>query len=266
MHVEQLEQKGIIKRASLTPTDIMIIELKDPSLGGQQESEQPCGGRSDFSKWSLEASKYGLYLFASLFGKSEQEVIDLVYREINRRVLEEIILRHLNDKIGPAKLHKEDYYFMDKILDGDDNGLSFKYNLSYPIIGIGAPTETMLKYLRKYINGEVLIPQYANVANAVGAISGNVIVRETAMIKVGEETNYKIFTRNLQDYATDLKEATQKAIDILEQIATKKAYLSGAISPSLKILAKDKVSRTSDGAFLFIERNIRCEVKGSAVI
>ena len=247
LHVDRLEQKGIIKRASLTPTDIMRIE-------------------GDFSKWSLEASKYGLSLFSALFGKSEQEVIDLVYKEINRRCLEEIILRHLNDKIGKAKLHREDYYFIDKILDENHKGLSLNYNLSYPIIGIGAPTETMLKNLRKYIYGEVIIPEYANVANAVGAISGQVVVRENAIIKVGEETNYKIFTRNLQDYATDLEEATDKAIALLEKLATEKAKLSGAISPSLKIVAKDKVSRTADGAFLFIERNIRCEAKGSAVI
>ena len=247
LHVDKLEQKGIIKRASLTPTDIMRIE-------------------GDFSKWSLEASKYGLYLFASLFGKTEQEIIDSVYKEINRRVLEEIILRHLNDKLGKSKLHKEDYYFIDKILAEDNTGLTLNYNLSYPIIGIGAPTGTMLKFLRNYINGEVLIPEYANVANAVGAISGQVIVREAAMIKVGEETNYKIFTRNKQDYATDLEEATQKAIDLLENLALEKAKLSGAVSPSLKIIAKDKISRTSDGAFLFIERNIRCEAKGSAVI
>ena len=247
LHVDRLEQKGIVKRASLTPTDIMRIE-------------------GDFSKWSLDASKYGLYLFSALYGMSEDEVITAVYKEINRRCIEEIILRHLNDNIGKAKVHREDFYFIDKILDEDKIGLNVSYNLSYPIIGIGAPTETMLKNLRKYINGDVLIPEYANVANAVGAVSGQVVVRENAIIKIGEETNYKIFTRNLQDYGTNLEEATQKAVGLLEKLATEKAKISGAMSPSLKIIAKDKVSRTADGAFLFIERNIRCEAKGSAVI
>ncbi|MBQ0105306.1 MAG: hypothetical protein KBT47_04625, partial [Armatimonadetes bacterium] len=247
LHTDRLEEKGIIKRATLTPTDIMAVE-------------------GMFDKWNLNASSLGLNVFSKLYGKDEKQTVKDVYREINRRLLKEIILRHLNDKLGKASLSEEDMFFIDKILDEDREGLSVRYRLDYPIVGIGAPTDTMIRFLEKYIDAEIINPEYAGVANAVGAVSGQVIVKENATIKAGEETNYKIWTRNRQEFASDLEEATEKAVAILEKTATEKAVSAGASAPSLRIIAKDRLSTTSDGTQVFIERNIRCEAKGSAVL
>jgi len=247
LNIDKLEKKGVVKRVSLTPTDIMHID-------------------GDFNNWNKEASKLALSIFAKLYGKDEDTIKDLIYKEINKRILSEIISRELSDEIGKGiHISKESYYMIDKILNNDSTGLSVKFSLEYPIVGIGAPTKTMFKNLEKYINAKIIVPKDADVANAVGAISGKVVVKENAIIKQGVVSNYIIFTRNKRIEANSLEEATNIATNIIEENSLLKASYAGAINPSIKICAKDNISTTSDGGKLFIERNVYGVASGSAV-
>jgi len=87
--------------------------------------------------------------------------------------------------------------------DDEDAGRWFFYNSLYhthphletsirlrqPIIGIGAPAGIVLPAVAEALHTELVLPQHHEVANAVGAVAGSVMVEEELLIypKVSRE-------------------------------------------------------------------------------
>jgi hypothetical protein len=58
--------------------------------------------------------------------------------------------------------------------------------IDYPLIPVGAPTPVLFPQLQNALGQKIEISEYASVANALGAIAGDVMLQETAAIRIGE--------------------------------------------------------------------------------
>ena len=102
-----------------------------------------------------------------------------LYRVIAGFVLERRLKKPLNEPVSLGL-----GYFG----AGDEIEVDFKLKL--PLVGIGAPTGVMLPYAAKKLGAECVLPEDFGVANAVGAITGSVVVR-----RVGHHRLHRPFLR-----------------------------------------------------------------------
>jgi hypothetical protein len=143
----------------------------------------------------------------------------------------------------------------------DDLGRWFFYNSLYPthphletsirlrcpIIGIGAPAGLFLGNVARALHTELILPKYHEVANAVGAIAGSVMVEEEILVyprlsESGLEVlAYYVQASDERAEFEELEAALGHARRLSHERALGAAIRSGADNPQVL------VTETSDG-------------------
>ncbi len=174
LHVAQvgageLLRQEIIGKSGLTPTDLLHVE-----------------GR--YAPWNVEAASLALTTFSRFLFQEPAEICRHVWARMTETVVHAIVT-FLTGKMLPPPTAKR---------SGNDRdlGLWFFYNSLYsthpqletslrlrqPIIGIGAPAGILLQGVAAALHTELILPEHHQVANAVGAIAGSVMVTEEILI------------------------------------------------------------------------------------
>lgn len=161
IYSDRLEKLGILIKSKVTPTDVMTL-------------------RGDFKEFDVRAARLGLRILAFQMDMEVQDLMDRImdmaserlYRVIAGFVLERRLKKPLNEPVSLGL-----GYFG----AGDEIEVDFKLKL--PLVGIGAPTGVMLPCAAKKLGAECVLPEDFGVANAVGAITGSVVVEELVTIK-----------------------------------------------------------------------------------
>ena len=242
----RLEACGMVKRAALTPTDLLHVT-----------------GR--FTRWDVDASKRALEIFASMYGRPADEVLKLTMLAVTRRLFDEIVRREVSWENRKLQDLPEDWKFLlDKAFDGDDRGIGISLSLSRPVIAIGAPAEALVPEVSKHLRAEILVPEHADVANAIGAIGSEIIVRDEILIRPGHLSNYVLHGAEERIEFAELEKATLRAIDISRARARKRAIEAGAIAPEVTVSRSDRAGSVSDGGQIFLERRVTAVASGGA--
>ncbi|SFA72792.1 N-methylhydantoinase A/oxoprolinase/acetone carboxylase, beta subunit [Acetitomaculum ruminis DSM 5522] len=253
--VERLEKEGIIMYAGLTPTDMMHI-------------------KGDFSEFDTEAAKIAAtYVGNCLRPKLNcDEIAELSYK---------MVMKKLYVNISRALLEAEDKYFrrngvdegtihyLEKSFDDNyenENKTFFKdtINLNCDIIGIGAPIKIFLPKVCQLLNAKLYIPEHYEVANALGAINGNIIVNETIEIRPVIGGGYTMYSSEENIYFSELNDAKQKAIEILKKETYEKAVERGAGKNNIefKIEINDGRTMSKEMVRVFTESHVTVTALG----
>ncbi|MFH2115918.1 MAG: hydantoinase/oxoprolinase family protein [Spirochaetota bacterium] len=184
----RMESLGIIQRATLTPTDILHV-------------------KGSFTRWNVQAARLGLRLFARAMDLSDEALAELVLETFIRQSTEHLVghllrqsaalvqdgaavrysgarLPHFaaghsgvsrsgfqrsgNHRNGAGAL--DDGILQLMLSNQDHLGLRIAPSYQHPLIVIGAPAEAFAPGLAKRLGAKLVIPEHADVANAVGAI------------------------------------------------------------------------------------------------
>jgi N-methylhydantoinase A/oxoprolinase/acetone carboxylase beta subunit len=73
------------------------------------------------------------------------------------------------------------------LTDGHNSDLGFTLTLRQPVVAIGAPVEAYMPRVAEQLHTQLIIPRYAEVANAVGAVAGGVVQRQRVIISPLED-------------------------------------------------------------------------------
>lgn len=224
----RLEQHGIIMRSGLTPTDIMHLT-------------------GDFSSWDKEAARMGAEIMAFQLSISLDELIYKVNRLIKERlyynivkmlienekedILKDPITSQFKDLIMMS--YKDDKYNTCHKKDQNVKGfIECCFSTDLALIGIGAPIHIYLPDVAKLLKAECIIPDNASVANAVGAITGNVTVEEKVIIRPKYESagldGYTCYSSVNRKEFSDYNEALNWSKFEASKIAREKALARGA--------------------------------------
>jgi hypothetical protein len=169
--IQELVRNEVIGKSGLTSTDLMHIE-------GQYEN------------WDRQAAVHAWKVFCQFQFKDPDELRQAVWTQMSEMIVHAVVT-FLSER--PLQLSDRQ-----RSLDGadDDMGRWFFYNSLYrvhprlettirlrtPIIGIGAPAGIFLPAVAEALHTELLLPEHYQVANAVGAIAGSVMVEEELLI------------------------------------------------------------------------------------
>ncbi|CVK18082.1 hydantoinase/oxoprolinase family protein [Sporomusa sphaeroides] len=171
LNLQHLVDLGILARVSLTPTDILHAS-------------------GIYDQWNREAAKLGVEILATRTKESSEEFI----RRASEQIVNDLCITCLQSLIGcegqsmRIKSTPHIMYFMQKALSPErDQSFDCSFTINMPVIGIGAPVRAWLPAMAEKMNTGLIIPEHAEVANAVGAATGKIMETVKVLIKPGEK-------------------------------------------------------------------------------
>jgi len=220
-NVSRLVKEGAVQICGLTPTDVMHI-------------------KGDFNKFSAEASMLGIQYAAFNLDMKAEKFCERVYDEIKRRLYVNIVEALLENKSGSYMKNKvsedlrrfiNESYEMAKN-DLENNLVSASFKTDFVLTGVGAPIRIFLGEVAKMLGTRAVVPEHFEVANALGAVVGNINAAVAVEIKpnysAGGITGYTVFGIGETKIFDDIREAEAFALSEAEGGARAEARKRGA--------------------------------------
>lgn len=215
--ISRLEREGIVMRCGLTPTDMMHA-------------------KGDFNLFDGEASLFALEYLSSRLQQPEDRLADLVYDLVKERLYFNIVRMLLEDQNPDYKRDGLDYH-MERLIHESwkqfkqpdpKQFLRLSFQMPATLVGVGAPIHLFLPDVAQALNTKAVIPENAGVANALGAIVGNVSATVEIHVKPDPDGGYIVFGKEENTYTPDYQEALNIATEEAKRAAVEEAKKRGA--------------------------------------
>lgn len=223
LQADALIRRGFIEQATLTPTDLLHVT-----------------GRMD--TWCVEAARQMVEYACELFSLDADTFAEKTLDRVVDRMVEEAII-FLGSQTDSQQLpgQIEDPWgrrLVNEAIKPKSPYLAVTIASRIPVIGIGAPADIFVKRIAQSLHASFILPQYAPVANAVGAVAGSVIVEKEAIVYARESSGVRIYVVQIEGANTEFAE-DQDANDYAEQTAIKcaqkAAAAAGAVDPRVMV-------------------------------
>jgi N-methylhydantoinase A/oxoprolinase/acetone carboxylase beta subunit len=243
--LSMLERWRAVQRSGLTPTDILHVT-------------------GIFQAWDKESAERALRFFCerSRFDVSTflQNLAETLDRLLGARILELLLPPSVRDLDGCS------FYdlFLDQCFRRSHriDPLQFALSVKDKIIGIGAPAHAFLPSVAEKLGTQAVIPFYAGVANAIGAITSAILVSEEALIRPSRG-RFRVYGATGTATFPTLEEATDHGKRILHDLASQKAKRAGADLVEVVIEEKEDWAPITGGDTVFIEKRMIARAMGN---
>jgi len=146
-------------------------------------------------------------------------------------------------------------------LAGYSDLIKVNVGISKKIIGLGASAPTYYPAVGAELNCEVILPEYAGVANAIGAVVGKIVMRESGVISSPSEGKYLVHLDGKPVNFTSEAEALKVLEEKLTEKSIQKAKEAGAVNVTVNIDREIKTANIENRA-VFVEANVLVEASG----
>ncbi|MDD3041753.1 MAG: hydantoinase/oxoprolinase family protein [Methanosarcinaceae archaeon] len=190
--LDSLIQKRAIQSIGFTPTDALHV------LG-------------DYTEWDTEASLIGANKLARFTHLDARKFCSHVKHEVARNMVYSLMSFILEGRGKDG---------IKKMLEGK---LPVQYKLDIPIVLLGGPVKAYYYEIKSMIDAEIVIPEYANVGNAVGALMSKGIKRVEILIRPesmeNPDRNFLVFfpagRKKFEDYRVAMEYAHKIGKDLV---------------------------------------------------
>ncbi|MGD9497345.1 MAG: DUF1638 domain-containing protein [Armatimonadota bacterium] len=246
LNTRRMEERGVVQRAALTPTDLLHYT-------------------GEFTAWDVAAARAGVEAFAQLYGAAPDEIVRLVWARITRMLALLVIAEELGQEDLEAQAVDSPALraLLERMLapvQGEPLGLAPRYGR--PIVGIGAPAEAFVPALAERLGCQVLIPEHAEVANAIGAIVSHVSASEVVAVRPSEYDAFTVYAPSGRREFESLSEAAAFAAQEAARTARERALAAGAATPRVELRVDRRVGRLATGEEQIIEVSVRATAMG----
>lgn len=215
-----LMERGIIARAALTPTDLLHLN-------------------GAYAPWSQRAAEKAATLYGRICNRSIASLTERVMTMMAERIVEEIVsfLSGQTLQRAPAYVGADDLgaWLFEENLYGRHPYLASRISLKMPIVGIGAPAAIFLPQVAQMLDAQLLLPAHYEVANAVGAVAGSVMVNREAWVfpqmRELQVLGYFVQSGGRRARFASMETALRHARETLGAEVRQAAEMAGAASP-----------------------------------
>lgn len=246
--LDRLVNRGLVLKSGFTPSDAAHV------LGLH-------------SAWDKVAAEKAAALVARLrdrrgdaFAASPKEVAKRTIERLVRQSAETLLVAAIgDDPVLPASLAAT-------LLDAANRETSHPLvetglSLRLPVIGLGASAHIYYPDIAKRLGTTAIVPEHAGVANAIGAVVGQVRVTADATILPTPDDTFRFYHAGApRDFPT-LEAAVAEAEKVLTAEGMEKAAEAGARDIKTRFHRKDNVARI-EGRDLLIESALRITAYG----
>jgi N-methylhydantoinase A/oxoprolinase/acetone carboxylase beta subunit len=191
--IESLEARGLALRAGFTPTDALHV------LG-------------HFERWEAEASRLGAELLVAQTDLSPEVFCERVVADVSNRVTTALVSKVLSDEatlpegssepssrgLRPSSAEVLRPEGLAEVWEREPSAgallgralgnvpgsdLDCQLRLRQPVVAVGAPVEAYLPRVARQLDTELIVPLYAEVGNAAGAVAGGVVQQLRVIIR-----------------------------------------------------------------------------------
>jgi len=251
--LERLVSRGLVMISGVTPSDASHV------LGRQKD-------------WDGKAAELALALFARQRVGTGNRLADgpaamarMIVDQLTHQTAEALLTVAFAedsadwDGATPAALAR--HVLVRRGLDHHRGLMALDAGVNLPVVGLGASAGNYYRAVGKRLNTRMILPEHAGVANALGAVVGQVSIRQSGTITCPATGRYRVhFTDGPQDFAS---EAT--AITALETALTTaartQAHDAGAEGIRITV-SRDIRQSTVEGRQVFIEAEIQVTASG----
>ena len=249
--LEQLVARGLVRIAGVTPSDAAHV------LGL-------------LADWDGVAAEKGLRLLARRrTGRGERFAPDAA--TLARMVVDQLTAQTVDCLLEAA--FAEDGGFADTPevlarhaltragLRGHQGVIALQARLAVPVVGLGASAATYYPAVGALLHTRMVLPAHAGVANAIGAVVGQISQRATGIVTSPAEGRFTAhLPAGLVHFTTS--DAAMAAMEAaLEADATSRARAAGAVDLRLT-RTRDVQEATIEGRVMFIEGKISVTAAG----
>ncbi len=248
----RLRKRGIINVAAFTPTDALHV------VGA-------------FNKWNPQHAKNAAKLMCRLIERQSDKEIDI--KHFSQHIINLVVEKTCRVLLETTVLHTYDQASLSKDLSADrlssvlleqpeniffDSKIRFKQ----PIIAIGAPAAMFYPQVAERFSTQCIVPQHADVCNAVGAATSRVLQKVHGLITSPSEGLFRVHSGDQIKDFNDLDSALEYGKSFCQQQAMNNAINAGGEDIKTKISHKE-VFVTGPGEHqLFIESKIVATAEG----
>ncbi|MQB45627.1 hydantoinase/oxoprolinase family protein [Rhizobium sp. ICMP 5592] len=222
--LDRLVARGLVHLCGLTPSDAMHV------LGRQ-------------SQWNGEAARLGLALAMRMKDGSGRPIATSV-EELAQKIVDrltrqsaDVILSACLAEDGVADLDPAKSISIDRALRRAPGIARFTISLDRPLVGLGASAPVYYPAIAAMLASESAIPADSDVANAIGAVVGQVRTSATVFVTMPEDGIYVLNGAGETLRFTDEEKSFSMARDRAIEVAMAQARLNGAVDP---VIAMDE--------------------------
>jgi N-methylhydantoinase A/oxoprolinase/acetone carboxylase beta subunit len=245
LRLKRLEESFIIQRCGLTLTDILHVT-----------------GR--FERWDKDAAKRICQHFSRLTKMNIPDMAEHLMDMGIERLTLELLKRQLDEETDPEDLHtcRVCKTLVKNLLSGGNDQYTVRIDLKRPVTGIGAPIHFFLPKAAAVLGAKAELPEDADVANAIGAITSDIVIRRHVRIIPNQEGGFLIEGLAGARHFNKFDAADAFAKDELSGIVRGLARVAGTSTRTVQLKTEDKIWTTADGMQIFIGRTIHAKLTG----
>ncbi|NLJ36104.1 MAG: DUF1638 domain-containing protein [candidate division WS1 bacterium] len=250
LRTEPLEAAGYLQRSALTPTDLLHAT-------------------GELTVWDTQAATHALNLFAALYGDQPEALVVTILDQIVRRLCLQVLTcasdlpDHETGECGcslcASLLHAG-------LSEQDGNPLQVQFTCNRDLVAIGAPVAAFFPQVAHRLNANLVIPEHAEVANAIGAVASEVIVHEKTVVRPTEAGAFVAHSRDSRREYSDLERAIAFATTTARELALQHARDAGAVNPAVRTEVDRRMARIADGSMQLIEVSVTATAAGRPLL
>ena len=243
--IQRLEENFVVQRCGLTPTDLLHLA-------------------GEFQRWDTAAVRPFFRMIAALSKRDETELRQELLETVSQNLALEILKRQLDDEVNPEALHSCPVCkaLMNNVFSGGNNYYRLHIDFKRPVIGIGAPIAFFLPRAAAMIGARAVLPEHADVANAIGAITSNVVIERQVRIIPGGGSGFLIEGLSGARRFNVFEEADAFAKNELAGMVRTLAVEAGTSTRTVTIETEDQLPVDAGGHPIFIGRILRARLTG----
>jgi N-methylhydantoinase A/oxoprolinase/acetone carboxylase beta subunit len=250
--LRRLVELGLVQVGGVTPSDASHV------LG-------------HVAAWDAEAAAKALELFGrrrtgagEVLARDAQTmarmIVDQVTAQTQTALLETAFAEEADPfDDTPERLARHE--LMQRGLSGQPGLVRVETGLNVPVIGLGASAATYYPAVGARLNTQMILPEHAGVANAIGAVVGRVTMRETGTVTSPSEGKYRV---HLADGPVDFGDQTSalaRLEEALQRAALAQATDAGAADIQIRV-SRDIRTAGVEAREVFVEATVTVEATG----
>ncbi|WP_137156967.1 hydantoinase/oxoprolinase family protein [Rhizobium sp. FKL33] len=221
--LDRLVSRGLVHISGVTPSDAMHV------LGRQ-------------GQWDAEAARLGLELGARArtgagkpIAESAEAFAELIADRMTRQSSEVILAAALSED-GVEGVDPAQSSAVDRALKRKPGVVRFAVSLDRPLIGLGASAHVYYPAIAEMLSAESVIPSDAGVANAIGAVAGEISQTVQVTVTAPEEGVFMVSGGGQTERRTNEAATLDYARDRARAAAIQAAIDSGAEEPVVRMI------------------------------
>lgn len=246
--MEKMLQDKEINVVDITPTDLLHI------LGR-------------YEQWNREAAVVRSRIIAAAMDIKQDEFVSKAEQAVYKRIYISCIQAIADFEQENTDMYNDRAarYLIDKLFDGSSSEfLHAGCKLNKPLIAVGAPVRAWMPYICDKMNAEMILPEGAEVANAIGSAFGEVNEFAEALIRKEKgKRKYDLHLPAEKKSFSTRKAALEEAERALHELVMQKSRLSGCSEPEVSVESRDLYMKSlGERGKRYIETRVKAHAKG----